>query len=281
MIRQSIFSIGSTFSSDSTQSKKTDDSDENSKGKQEDKKQQKSNGFFDTFFRPLEIKQEDSKSKAKPEVQKPSASKAKDSPKKSTNEHLESADDFFSKNLGDIDRSGRSTMAMPAPSSIVIPNISSIDVFNYYKEKPKELTKLFHQIGKQMMSSKDGKSGKWIQDIIKEYVSLLLYSTYTYEELLKLDRIKHYFALKIEKVIEEKKDWLRSIESLQFDIKKEQKVKDEAKEEERIAKVKLMEKSTEFTVRIKELLKISDERDHALKLAENADKKLKETKKVI
>ena len=203
IIRQSIFSIGSTFSSDSNQSKKTDTSDSSAqKKKQEEEKKQKSNGFFDTFFRPIEINKDELKSKAREE-----ASKAKELTTKSKEAEVESEEDFFSKNLGDIDRSGgRSTMAIPTPHSIVIPNISSLDVFNYYKEKPKELTKLFHQIGKQIMSSKDGKSGKWIQDIIKEYVSLLLYSAYTYDEVQKLDKIKHYFALKIEKVIEEKKD---------------------------------------------------------------------------
>ena len=59
---------------------------------------------------------------------------------------------------------------------------------------------------------------------------------------------------------------------MQGELRSERKLKDEAREEERVAKVKLMEKSTEFTVRINELLKISDERDHAIRLAEVADK---------
>ena len=59
---------------------------------------------------------------------------------------------------------------------------------------------------------------------------------------------------------------------MQGELRSERKLKDEAREEERVAKVKLMEKSTEFTVRINELLKISDERDHAIRLAEFADK---------
>ena len=59
---------------------------------------------------------------------------------------------------------------------------------------------------------------------------------------------------------------------MQGELRSERRLKDEAREEERVAKVKLMEKSTEFTVRINELLKISDERDHAIRLAEVADK---------
>ena len=77
--------------------------------------------------------------------------------------------------------------------------------------------KMFHQIGTKQMSSKEHKNGmifdfyrfsnigaKWISEIIKNYVTLLLYAAKTIDEMEKLDSIKHYFALKIETFSEQK-----------------------------------------------------------------------------
>lgn len=111
-------------------------------------------------------------------------------------------------------------MAVPSSSEFAASNLTGLDIIKYYLDKPKELMKLFHQIGTKQMSSKEHKNGKdliifnffnslgakWISDIVKNYVSLLLYATKTIEELEKLDMIKHYFALKIEKTLEEKRD---------------------------------------------------------------------------
>lgn len=287
ILKQSINMIGSTFTGDTSQSKKTEGSDkspqkESSKNQDDDKKakQSKSNGIFGAFWGSREVEEETKKPKANESSSKHSSNKPKEAPVKSAEAVEESPDDFFSKNLDNADRTERSTMALPNPPSIDNPNISSFEVFSYYRENPKELMKLFNQIGSKIANSKDGRSGKWIQDIIKNYVTLLLYSVNSFEEINKLNKIKEYFAIKIEKTLEEKKDCLKNIEALQEEIKYEHKKKEEALEDSRKAKTKLVEKSAEFTVKMNELLNIKEEKDEAVKIAENAEKKHKETKKV-
>ena len=96
----------------------------------------------------------------------------------------------------------------------------------------------------------------------------------------KLDCIKQFFALKIERIIDEKKDSLANIKALQAEIKNAQRETEAVKENERKAEIKLMEKSAEFTVRMDEFLNIKEEKETAIKLAKNAEKKLKESKRV-
>jgi len=57
--------------------------------------------------------------------------------------------------------------------------------------------------------------------------------------------------------------------------------RDDLKEEGRKANVKVMEMRAEFTVRMNEVLNIKEERDNNVKLAQLAEKKLKDTKKVM
>jgi len=45
------------------------------------------------------------------------------------------------------------------PKSLHASSISSLEIVNYYSDKPKELMKLFHQIGTKMMASKEHKNG--------------------------------------------------------------------------------------------------------------------------
>ena len=289
ILKQSINMIGSTFSGEVSQSKKVDGSDkspqkESSKTQEENKntKPQKSNGLFDAFWGgSKEIKEEPKKVKQGDNSSKPPTSKHKELPSKVQEGVDENPDDFFNKNLDNPDRGDRVTMATSNPSAFEMSNVSSIEVFSYYRENPKDLLKIFSQIGSKVASSKDGKSGKWIQDIIKNYVTLLLYSVTAFEEINKLNKIKEYFAIKIEKTIEEKKDCLKNIEALQEEVKYEHKKKDDALEESRKAKIMLVEKSAEFTVKMNELLHIKDEKEEAIKFAENLEKKHKETKKVI
>lgn len=309
ILKQGIMSIGSfgldssptkaESSSNKPSSKNTASSKEAEREEESKKNKTKSNGIFDTLFRSLEPKPEEpKKSKANEPSAKPPSGRSKESdskqkPKQSDSLKAqdrveENAEDFFGGNSGTGDRSGRSTIAVSSPAAFSISgpaafsmsNLSSLDIINYYKDKPKDLMKLFHQIGTKMMNGKDNRGPKWIADIIKTHVSLLLFAASTVEEIQRLDKIKHYFALKIEKIMEEKKDSMKNIEALQEEIKYEQRKKEEVREEERKARIKLMEKTTEFTVRMNELLNIKEERDQALKSAETSEKKLKETKKV-
>ena len=73
---------------------------------------------------------------------------------------------------------------------------------------------------------------------------------------------------------------MENIEALQEEVKYESKKKESALEESRKAKQMLVEKSAEFTVKMNELLHIKDEKEEAIKAAENLEKKHKETKKV-
>lgn len=293
ILKQSLMSIGNSFGGEDAPkeklaSPKKELNKTSSFNEKEDEskknKGHRSNGIFDTLFRPLEIKQEEpQKSKFADSSSKPPSGKRANylAGGKNTHPEIETEDDFFGKNLDKGDAVRRGTIAAPnAGAFFQVSNLSSLEIVTFYRDKPKELMKLFHQIGTKIMNSKDNRGGKWISDIIKNYVSLLLYTTSAIEELEKLNNIKHYFALKIEKTLEEKKDCLKNIEALQEEIKKEQKNTEEMKEEERKARVKLMEKTTEFTVRMNELLNIKEEKDKAVKMAENAEKKLKETKKV-
>jgi flagellar biosynthesis/type III secretory pathway chaperone len=72
----------------------------------------------------------------------------------------------------------------------------------------------------------------------------------------KLDKIKHYFALKIEKIMEEKKSCMKNIETLQGEIKNQQTEQETVVERERQSNIKLMEKTAEFTVRMNDLLNV-------------------------
>ena len=84
---------------------------------------------------------------------------------------------------------------------------------------------------------------------------------------------------------------MKNIETLQGEIKQNQLEKSNVEELKRKSDVKLMEKSAEFTARMSELLNmkgnslqfltfIIDERDKHKKLAQMAEKRLKDTKKV-
>jgi len=156
----------------------------------------RSKGIFDTLFRPLELETIE-------EVKNQKSSKH-ESKTKDTNAELESDNDFFDTNLGMNDRVRSGTIAVSNPSDFTVANLTSMDIIRFYEDKPKDLMKLFHNIGSKIMNSKDNKGGKWISDIIKNYVSLLISTMLSVEEMQKLDTIKHYFALKIEKTIEEK-----------------------------------------------------------------------------
>lgn len=109
------------------------------------------------------------------------------------------------------------TITMADSESFSASNLSSLDIIRFYLDRPKDLMKMFHQIGTKQMSSKEHKNGmifdfyrfsnigaKWISEIIKNYVTLLLYAAKTIDEMEKLDSIKHYFALKIETFSEQK-----------------------------------------------------------------------------
>lgn len=292
MLRQSIAALGNSFGADTSKDKITVPVKEKIAPIQLDKKVEsakkgyRSNGIFDTLFKPLEIKKEEPVETKKAVEMKGKPPSGKNTTmfgivKDTTNYELESADDFFGSNFNSGPQArDRGTFAVSSPSHFQVSTLSNLEIINFYKDKPKDLVKLFHQIGTKTMNSKDNKGGKWISDIVKNFVTLLIYTAYSIEELEKLDKIKGYFALKIEKVIEEKKDCLRNIEALQEEIRNEQKRSEAVKDEERKARVRLMEKSTEFTVRMNELLNIKDERDQALQAAENSKKKLKEVKKV-
>jgi predicted nucleic acid-binding Zn-ribbon protein len=78
----------------------------------------------------------------------------------------------------------------------------------------------------------------------------------------------------------EKKDAMMNIIALQNEIKSEQLKNEQAYDEIRKVKVKQMEKSAEYTDKMNEFLNIREEKEKALKEAEHAEKKLKETKRV-
>lgn len=78
----------------------------------------------------------------------------------------------------------------------------------------------------------------------------------------------------------EKKDALMNIAALQEEIKSEQLKTEKAMDEVRKVRVKQMEKAAEFTVKMNEFLNIKEEKEKALKDAEHAEKKLKDTKRV-
>mmetsp|Transcript_28948 Transcript_28948/g.25603 ORF Transcript_28948/g.25603 Transcript_28948/m.25603 type:complete len:142 (+) Transcript_28948:242-667(+) len=99
------------------------------------------------------------------------------------------------------------------------------------------------------------------------------------EEMKKLDLLKQFFALKIEKIIDEKKDLLSNTKALQDEIKSSQRKTESVREDERKAQIKLMEKSAEFTVKMDEFSNISDEKEKIIVLTQNAEKKLKESKR--
>ena len=71
------------------------------------------------------------------------------------------------------------------------------------------------------------------------------------------------------------------MEEVKEEMKQEKKKTDDVKEEERQTRVRLMEKTAEYTHRMNELLNIKDERDEAFKTADQAEKRLREIKKVV
>jgi hypothetical protein len=294
ILRQSIAALGNSFGVDHPKDKMASPKkDKNSsviidKKAEAAKKGHRSNGIFDTLFKPLEITRDvpEKVSKNTADKGKPPSGKNTSSMfgivKDTTNYDSETAGNFFGKKCEPDNRTRerRGTVIVSDLSSMQVSNLTSLEIISFYKDKPKELVKLFHQIGSKTMNSKDNKGSKWISDIVKNFVTLLIYTAYSIEEIKKLDTIKDYFALKIEKIMEEKNDSLGNIVTLQEEIKKEQQKSEGVKEEERKSRIRLMEKSTEFTVRMNELLNIKDEKDQALQLVENSKKKLKEAKRV-
>jgi hypothetical protein len=63
------------------------------------------------------------------------------------------------------------------PADFMVSSLTNLDILSFYQDKPKELRQLFHEIGSKMMKSRENKNGKWIKDIIKNYVNLLLQTT--------------------------------------------------------------------------------------------------------
>jgi len=73
---------------------------------------------------------------------------------------------------------------------------------------------------------------------------------------------------------------MKNIQALQQEIKNEILKTEAVREEDRQFRIKQMEKTTEYTVKMSQLLNIKEEKDIALKLVETAEKKLKDSKRV-
>jgi len=81
------------------------------------------------------------------------------------------------------------------------------------------LKKLLKQIGGMLSKARDrNNQAKWVSSIIEKYVDLLLCTAITIEEMKKLNSIKHFFALKIEKFVEKNKETAAQISSLEAKI---------------------------------------------------------------
>lgn len=205
ILRQSIASIGHSFGADDGQKLEPPKKEKLTSSfavEKDEKTPHRSNGIFDTLFRPLEIKPEEKK-----HTKPPSGKNANmfGIVKDTTNMELENGDEFFDKNLDLGDRIRSGTIASPAPIQIQVqPDLTSFEIISFFQDKPKDLGKLLHDIGVKTQNSKDGKGGRWIGDILKNFLNLLIKTTYVIEEMHKLNSIKDYFALKIEKVIDEK-----------------------------------------------------------------------------
>jgi len=285
-LRESMAAIGHSFIGDRSREKMTPQkkninfsfNDERTAKPQ--KKGHRSKGIFDTLFNPLSVESQN------PEVShsRPLGNELQEmkKPKDLDHANLETEDDFFGEHLNENDRMRhRGTVAVSSTSSFEISNLTSIEIIGFYRNKSKEFTKLLNSIGINFAKRKEGSNqAKWVSSIIEKYVNLLICTTVVMEEIKKLDAIKYFFALKIERIIDEKNEAGRNINRLKEEIKAAHKETEVAREEERKARIRLMEKSAEFTVRMDELLNIKDEREKAFQMAKNSEKKLKEAKRV-